>query len=128
MDKIFMNLITKLTPGSSLTCPGAVYMYMTIVVKQVYWYISQISGERLQDHWSSSSYFCSKHRLWVHFRTASVRRFLGVPTIYVFEQKIRKIGIPLHTSVMLYKIVVQRGYTCHGHVFLMFCPIFFRPN
>ena len=27
---------------------------MTIIVKQVYWYISQISGERLQDHWSSS--------------------------------------------------------------------------
>ena len=27
---------------------------MTIIVKQVYWYISQISGERLQDHWSCS--------------------------------------------------------------------------
>ena len=26
-------------------------MPMTIIVKQVYWYIS---GERLQDHWSSS--------------------------------------------------------------------------
>ena len=31
---------------------------MTIIVKQVYWYISQISSERLQDHWSSS-YFMS---------------------------------------------------------------------
>ena len=30
-----------------------VYMYITILVKQVYWYISQVSGERLQDHWSS---------------------------------------------------------------------------
>ena len=30
------------------------------------------SGERLQDHWSSGSYFCSKNRLWVHARTASV--------------------------------------------------------
>ena len=28
-------------------------MYITIVVKQVYWYISQVSCERLQDHWSS---------------------------------------------------------------------------
>ena len=27
-------------------------MYITILVKQVYWYISQVSGERLQDHWS----------------------------------------------------------------------------
>ena len=29
------------------------YMYITILVKQVYWYIAQVSGERLQDHWSS---------------------------------------------------------------------------
>ena len=28
-------------------------MYITILVKQVYRYISQVSGERLQDHWSS---------------------------------------------------------------------------
>ena len=33
------------------------------------------------------SYFCSKHRLWVLVRTASPRRFLQVPTNYVFEQK-----------------------------------------
>ena len=26
---------------------------MTIIVKQVYWYISQISGEHLQDQWFS---------------------------------------------------------------------------
>ena len=25
----------------------------TIIFKHVYWYIKQISGERLQDHWSS---------------------------------------------------------------------------
>ena len=29
------------------------YTYVNIIVKQIYWYISQISGERLQDHWSS---------------------------------------------------------------------------
>ena len=28
---------------------------MTIISKQIYWYKSQISGERLQDHWSSGS-------------------------------------------------------------------------
>ena len=31
-------------------------MYMTIIVKQVYWYISQISGERVEDHWSCSNF------------------------------------------------------------------------
>ena len=25
----------------------------TIIFKHVYWYLQQISGERLQDHWSS---------------------------------------------------------------------------
>ena len=28
----------------------------TIIFKHVYWYIQQISGERLQDHWSSGYY------------------------------------------------------------------------
>ena len=32
-------------------------MYITILVKHVYWYISQVSGERLQDHWSSGFIF-----------------------------------------------------------------------
>ena len=32
----------------------------TIIFKHVYWYMQLISGERLQDHWSSGSYFCSK--------------------------------------------------------------------
>ena len=27
----------------------------TIIFKYVYWYMKQISGERLQDHWSSGS-------------------------------------------------------------------------
>ena len=30
-----------------------IYMYITILVKTVYLFISQVSGERLQDHWSS---------------------------------------------------------------------------
>ena len=32
-------------------------MHITIVVKQVYKYISQVSGERLKDHWSSCHLF-----------------------------------------------------------------------
>ena len=36
-------------------------MYITILVKQVYWYIYQVSGERLQDHWSSGLLFLLKN-------------------------------------------------------------------
>ena len=38
--------------------PG-LYLHLqlnTIIFKHVYWYMQQISGERLQDHWSSG--FC----------------------------------------------------------------------
>ena len=31
----------------------------TIIFKYVYWYMKQISGERLQDHWSSGL-FCNR--------------------------------------------------------------------
>ena len=48
----------------------------TIIFKYVYWYMKQISGERLQDHWSSGLIFDPKHRLWVLIRTALARRFL----------------------------------------------------
>ena len=49
----FYDLKMKLTPRVILTLPTVICMYITIRVKQVYWYISQVSGERLQDHWSS---------------------------------------------------------------------------
>ena len=81
----------------------------TIIFKHVYWYMQLISGERLQDHWSSGlyfSYFCSKHGLWVHIRTASNRLIEAVLTSthnLCFGAKIRKIGIPLQTAVLLYK-------------------------
>ena len=31
----------------------------TIIFKHVYWYMQQISGERLQDHWSSVFFYIS---------------------------------------------------------------------
>ena len=37
------------------------------VVKQVYWYISQVSGEHLQDHWSSV-FCCFFSRVALHQR------------------------------------------------------------
>ena len=49
MDRIFM-----IDPrGYSDLAFWAKYMYINIIVKHIYWYISQISGEHLQDHWSS---------------------------------------------------------------------------
>ena len=36
-----------------------------------------------------------------------------------FGSKIRQLGIPLQTPILLYKKWGLRGYTFHGHVFLM---------
>ena len=44
MNRIFMKLKQKLNPGDVLTLSwGFIHLYSN-------WYISQISGERLQDH------------------------------------------------------------------------------
>ena len=32
-----------------------IFKYVYWIFKYVYWYMKQISGERLQDHWSSGS-------------------------------------------------------------------------
>ena len=52
-ERNFYDLQNMLTPGVILTLPRVTYVYIIILVKQVYWYISQVAGERLQDHWSS---------------------------------------------------------------------------
>ena len=50
MDRILIILKKENGPkASSAPALG----FNTIIFKYVYWYMKQISGERLQDHWSS---------------------------------------------------------------------------
>ena len=42
-----------------------------------------------------------KHRLWVHVRTASARRFLHAPTIYVLSKNKKNINIFLVKFIFL---------------------------
>ena len=54
MDRILIILKKENGPrASSATALGL----NTIIFKYVYWYMKQISGERLQDHWSSGFFF-----------------------------------------------------------------------
>ena len=53
MDRKFMFMKIFWVQKIVCPCPGAIYMCITILVKQVYWFLAQVSGERLQDHWSS---------------------------------------------------------------------------
>ena len=49
MDRILIILKKKSPGASSAPALGL----NTIIFKHVYWFMQQISGERLQDHWSS---------------------------------------------------------------------------
>ena len=50
MDRILIILKNENGPNAS-SAPAL--GLNTIIFKYVYWYMKQISGERLQDHWSS---------------------------------------------------------------------------
>ena len=53
MDRIL--IILKKENGPSASSAPALGLN-TIIFKYVYWYMKQISGERLQDHWSSGCF------------------------------------------------------------------------
>ena len=62
MDRILMNLKKENGPrASSAPALGL----NTIIFKYVYWYM-KLSGERLQDHWSSGSNFYSLFLRMLH--------------------------------------------------------------
>ena len=54
MDRILKILKKENDPRTS-SAPAL--ELNTIIFKLVYWYMQQISGERLQDHWSSVVFF-----------------------------------------------------------------------
>ena len=56
MDRIL--IILKKENGPRASSAPALGLN-TIIFKYVYWYMKQISGERLQDHWSSG--FLMRH-------------------------------------------------------------------
>ena len=52
MDRILIILRKKEENGPRASSVPALGLN-TIIFKHVYWYMQQISGERLHDHWSS---------------------------------------------------------------------------
>ena len=52
MDRI-LNILKKENGPRASSAPAL--GLNTITFKHVYWYMQQISGERLQDHWSSGT-------------------------------------------------------------------------
>ena len=63
MDRILIILKKENGPMAS-SAPALGLNF--IIIKHVYWYMQQMSGERLQDHWSSGFFFSSFHE-WMIF-------------------------------------------------------------
>ena len=60
MDRILIILKKKENGPRASSVPAL--GLNTIIFKYVYWYMKQISGERLQDHWSSGFHYVTlKH-------------------------------------------------------------------
>ena len=53
MDRILIILKKKKKKNGPKASSAPALGLNTIIFKHVYWYMQQISGERLQDHWSS---------------------------------------------------------------------------
>ena len=64
MDRIL--IILKKENGPRASSAPALGLN-TIIFKYVYWYMKQISGERLQDHWSSGILYWSTLALKLNF-------------------------------------------------------------
>ena len=61
--------------------------------------------------------FASKHRLLVLVRTASLRRFYSVPTIYVLSKNMKNITI-FHLKIIIFTAVKYHSIL-HGHIGVM---------
>ena len=71
MDRIL--IILKKENGPRASSAPALELN-TIIFKHVYWYMQLISGERLQDHWSSG--YSSRIRTLVAMVTLSFHRLI----------------------------------------------------
>ena len=68
MDRIL--IILKKENGPRASSAPALGLN-TIIFKYVYWYMKQISGERLQDHWSSGLMYVVDHHGQLNPKTGS---------------------------------------------------------
>ena len=69
--------------------------------------------------------FASKHRLWVLVRTASARRFLRVPTIYVLSKNKKNI---IFSDEIFNFFILKNLCILHGQVFVMNVSVCFSDS
>ena len=105
MDRIL--IILKKENGPRASSAPALGLNTT-VFEYVYWYVKQISGERLQDHWSSCIFNKAVHSLF---------DVLFVKAVFGYDQENKPMKqIPPYTPLLYSKTGVCRGIP----IFLIF--------
>ena len=112
MDRIL--IILKKENGPRVSSAPALGLN-TIIFKYVYWLMKQISGERLQDHWSSGLVFPIVS-LWdisvamettILIQSAPKPNAINPPTQLWFTLNLIKIGL-LASEIFFFEIVDRR--------------------
>ena len=85
MDRI-LNILKKENGPRASSAPAL--GLNTIIFKYVYWYMKQISGERLQDHWSSGFLICVLVCVWFYKNHAQFEAFLLHIKVYLLKWSI----------------------------------------
>ena len=92
---------------------------MTLIVKQNYWYISQTSDERLQDHWSSGfKYFCFFFIFQFEYKdtrfTFDLVRVEELPELV----EITVDGEKMNSTEIIEQLPMYRGASLHNGVYI----------
>ena len=100
MDRIL--IILKKENGPRASSAPALGLN-TIIFKYVYWYMKQISGERLQDHWSSG-YCFSLYNFLTLFNSADLQITLKLH----FNNHHGGLGFQYLTSIVMWNSETSR--------------------
>ena len=111
MDRIL--IILKKENGPRASSAPALGLN-TIIFKYVYWYMKQISGERLQDHWSSGYVHLLNRERGKGQRLSDVTRCLLLSVLYIFVTSLTYVSELFHIG-SLESIETDRE-TCYNEV------------
>ena len=98
MDRIL--IILKKENGPRASSAPALGLN-TIIFKYVYWYMKQISGERLQDHWSSGFFHPAKK-----LRSGAIVRFSDNSSLLYYRYTENSINLFINACLKMWMLAL----------------------
>ena len=139
MDRILiiMKKKNKKNPNGLRALSAPLLELFSIIFKHVYWFIQQISGERLQDHWSSG-YICENKGadqlhsnceadqcLCFRYTDSTISLLLKSETCFFYctgryvsdlvrnpEDRFSRVAAHIHVCTNFYTVIAQKDWSC----------------